>query len=266
MAQDPKIEHQEQTPTRYRHAGDGDDTYLECGGSPNIHLHVRWGLAVDEAGREKYPPQTIFLDGAFTGPPFLDNSGRHYSLDHHAGGTPRGFMLATCEQAVVMVLDGLPLEEGEWQLYINDPDLDAVLAAWADASIAIKTAAVADFRPAQASAQKIRKEDLGPEMGLTLELVRNPDMRLEFFNPVVFDNCLGIAHDLEDHDVSPMRQDEGLLVAQRGIVFLVQLETVLIDEFIFRVTTIQIRKIIRLDEGVHARAIDRDHPAGYRSA
>ncbi len=130
MTQDPKTEHQDQTPTRYRRAGDGDDAYLECGGSPNIHLHVRWGLAVDEEGREKYPPQTIFLDGAFTGPPFLDNSGRHYSLDHHAGGTPRGFMLATCEQAVVMVLDGLPLEEGEWQLYINDPDLDAVLAAW----------------------------------------------------------------------------------------------------------------------------------------
>ena len=130
MAQESNKGPQEQAPARYRLLGEGDDTYLECVGSPNIHLHVRWGLSVDEESRAKYPPQTIFLDGAFSGPPFLDNSGRHYSLDHHAGSTPRGFLLATCEQAVVMVLDGLPLEEGEWQLYINDPDLDAVLAAW----------------------------------------------------------------------------------------------------------------------------------------
>jgi hypothetical protein len=130
MAQEPDKELQEQTTSRYRRLAEGDDLYLECVDSPNIHLRVQWGLSVDEETREKYPRQTIFLDGAFNGPPFLDNSGRQYSLDHHAGNTPRSFLLATCEQAVVMVLDGLPLEEGEWQLYINDPDLDAVLAAW----------------------------------------------------------------------------------------------------------------------------------------
>lgn len=130
MANESSADPKESELARYRQLGDGDNTYLSCDGSPNIHLYVRWGLSVEEEGRDKYPPQTIFLDGVFAGPPFLDNSGRQYSLDHHAGTTPRAFLLATCEQAVVMVLDGLPLEEGEWQLYINDPDLDAVLAAW----------------------------------------------------------------------------------------------------------------------------------------
>ncbi len=116
--------------SRYRIVEEGDRRFVVCDGSPNIHVLVERGLSVTEEDRKDYPDQTVFLDGAFTGPPFLDNERRQYSLDHHAGGVPRPFLMATCEQAAIMVLEGLPLDEEQWQVYVNDPDLDAVLAAW----------------------------------------------------------------------------------------------------------------------------------------
>lgn len=51
---------------------------------------------------------------------------------------------------------------------------DAVQAACANADILIMNAAVADFRPAQAAEQKIKKQ--GNAEGLTLTLVPNPDI------------------------------------------------------------------------------------------
>lgn len=54
---------------------------------------------------------------------------------------------------------------------------DAVLEVAADADAVIKAAAVADFRPADPHAEKIRKRDVGDR--LTLELVRNPDILAE---------------------------------------------------------------------------------------
>jgi phosphopantothenoylcysteine decarboxylase/phosphopantothenate--cysteine ligase len=56
---------------------------------------------------------------------------------------------------------------------------DAVLAALPRATVVVKAAAVADFRPASPSVGKLRKEDLPPDAGLTLELVRNPDILAE---------------------------------------------------------------------------------------
>jgi phosphopantothenoylcysteine decarboxylase/phosphopantothenate--cysteine ligase len=56
---------------------------------------------------------------------------------------------------------------------------DAVLAALPLATVVVKAAAVADFRPASPSAGKLRKEDLPADAGLTLELVRNPDILAE---------------------------------------------------------------------------------------
>lgn len=100
-----------------------------CSESPNVRLVVERGLTVTEEARGRYPEQSIFLDGVFGGAPFLDNKARQYSLDHHAG-CPRPLMLATCEQATVMVAQGLPLDDGPWHLFINEPDLDAVLGAW----------------------------------------------------------------------------------------------------------------------------------------
>lgn len=114
---------------RYRVADRDGAPALVCGNSPNIALRIERGLTVDSRGRKRYPAQTIFLDGVYNGAPFYDNEARHYSLDHHAGCV-RAFTLATCEQAVVMLLQGLPLSSGNWNVYVNDPDLDSLLASW----------------------------------------------------------------------------------------------------------------------------------------
>ncbi len=114
---------------RYRVVERDGQRIIISANAPNIELHVERGLTVDDAGRKRYGRQSIFLDGVYNGPPFQDNEARQYSLDHHAGCI-RGFTLATCEQAVVMVLSGLPLSSGTWTLWVNDPDLDAMLAAW----------------------------------------------------------------------------------------------------------------------------------------
>jgi hypothetical protein len=97
--------------------------------SPNVQLFVERGLTILPKDRDDYPDQVLFLDGVYSGAPFMDNERRHYALDHHAGCV-RSFTLATCEQAAVVVLMGLPLREGTWRIYVNEPDLDAVLASW----------------------------------------------------------------------------------------------------------------------------------------
>jgi hypothetical protein len=114
---------------RYRVEQRDDGRVVLSGNAPNIALHIERGLTIDSRGRKRYGPRTIFLDGVYDGAPFLDNEAKQYSLDHHAGCV-RGFTVATCEQAVVVLLQGLPLSSGMWDVYINDPDLDSMLAAW----------------------------------------------------------------------------------------------------------------------------------------
>lgn len=64
--------------------------------------------------------------------------------------------------------------------YINAPracDMrDAVLRVLPDADVLVMAAAVADFRPAETAAQKIKK---GKAESMTLEMVRNPDILAE---------------------------------------------------------------------------------------
>lgn len=119
----------EEKTTRYVVSEDEDAQVVVCKDAPNVLLRVERGLTVSESRRKRYSAQTIFLDGVYTGAPFYDNKARQYSLDHHTGCV-RAFTLATCEQAVVMVLQGIPLDEGTWTLLINEPDMDALLAAW----------------------------------------------------------------------------------------------------------------------------------------
>ncbi len=115
--------------SRYRVVDREDVRFIVADDSRNIQLHIQPGVTVTEEERRSYPEQTIFLDGAFGGAPFLDNERWQYSLDHHEGCV-RPFTLATCQQAAVMLLKGLPVGEGEWRLLVNQPDLDALLAAW----------------------------------------------------------------------------------------------------------------------------------------
>lgn len=53
---------------------------------------------------------------------------------------------------------------------------DAVRKELARAGVVVMTAAVADFRPAETRARKIKKEDLAEGEGISLSLVRNPDI------------------------------------------------------------------------------------------
>ncbi len=116
-------------PSRYQIIKKENRRCLQCINSSNLRLYVERKLSVDEAERRSYPDQSIFIDGVYIGAPFLDNKLRQYSLDHHSNCV-RSFTLSSCEQAAVMLLDGLPLSEGGWSLYINEPDLDALLAVW----------------------------------------------------------------------------------------------------------------------------------------
>ena len=76
---------------------------------------------------------------------------------------------------------------------------DAVLAEFERASIVIKAAAVADFRPAKASDRKLKKEDLPASGKLSLELVQNPDILQEICQKKGDRIVVGFA--AESHDV-----------------------------------------------------------------
>lgn len=115
--------------SRYRSVDRESGRFIVADDSRNIQLHILPGLTVTDEERRQYPEHTIFLDGAYGGAPFLDNERWQYSLDHHEGCV-RPFTLATCQQAAVMLLKGLPVTEGEWRLFVNQPDLDALFAAW----------------------------------------------------------------------------------------------------------------------------------------
>jgi phosphopantothenoylcysteine decarboxylase/phosphopantothenate--cysteine ligase len=76
---------------------------------------------------------------------------------------------------------------------------DAVLAEFEGSTIVIKAAAVADFRPVKPSARKIKKEDLGEDGRMTLELVQNPDILQEISARKGARTIVGFA--AESHDV-----------------------------------------------------------------
>jgi phosphopantothenoylcysteine decarboxylase/phosphopantothenate--cysteine ligase len=76
---------------------------------------------------------------------------------------------------------------------------DAVFAELAASTIVIKAAAVADFRPETVSARKIKKEDLAEGEGVTLSLVRTPDILAEICTQPGDRTVVGFA--AESHDV-----------------------------------------------------------------
>ena len=76
---------------------------------------------------------------------------------------------------------------------------EAVLAALPRATIVVKAAAVADFRPVEPSGRKLKKEDLPEGAGLTLELERTPDILAEICRDKGRRIVVGFA--AESHDV-----------------------------------------------------------------
>ena len=76
---------------------------------------------------------------------------------------------------------------------------EAVLAQLPDATIVVKAAAVADFRPTRPSQRKLKKEELAEGATLTLELERTPDILAEICRQKGRRVVVGFA--AESHDV-----------------------------------------------------------------
>ncbi len=116
-------------PRRYQIRETPEGRWLRCQEAPGLRVDLEAGHAFGEAEAGKLGERVVLLDGAGTFAPTLDNEHRLYNLDHHTGCL-RAFTLATCEQALIMVLKGLDLDKGRWTLYANEPDLDTVFALW----------------------------------------------------------------------------------------------------------------------------------------
>lgn len=116
-------------PPRYQIRENDIGRYLTCADAPNLAVRVQRGFSVSSSAARKYPEHSVFLDGAAQGEPFIDSNRHILNLDHHEGCV-RSFTLATCEQAMVMVLKGLDLDGEKWTIHASEPDLDTVLSIW----------------------------------------------------------------------------------------------------------------------------------------
>ena len=116
-------------PDRYSIKGEGAERVLICLEAPNLQVVVKAGLTVTASAAHKAPPGTIYLDGVAQAEPFLDHNKKIYNLDHHEGCV-RTFTLATCEQALIMCVKGWDLQDREWRIFANEPDLDTIFAIW----------------------------------------------------------------------------------------------------------------------------------------
>jgi len=105
------------------------------------------------------------------------------------------------EVVLVAAGTGLPTPYGVRRIDVGSAleMRDAVLAEFEDASIVIKAAAVADFRPVEPVEQKIKKESLAEGGRLTLEFVQNPDILQEISARKGDRTVVGFA--AESHDV-----------------------------------------------------------------
>ncbi len=118
-----------EVPNRYLIKEDEQGGYLTCLEAPELKVRVDPSMSVTANAARKADEGTIFLDGAAQSEPFLDLERRIYNLDHHEGCV-RPFTLATCEQALVLMMRGLDMREKPWEVYANEPDLDTLMAIW----------------------------------------------------------------------------------------------------------------------------------------
>ena len=116
-------------PNRYQLRDRTEGPVLLSSEAPGVSVQIRRGLAYSEAEARKLGERVVLLDGAGQFGPVVDDNAHLYNLDHH-DDCLRSFTLATCEQALILVLKGLQLDKGDWTIYANDPDLDTVFAIW----------------------------------------------------------------------------------------------------------------------------------------
>lgn len=95
----------------------------------------------------------------------------------------------------------LPTPPGVRRVDVESADemREAVLREVPAATVVVKAAAVADFRPAAPSERKLKKEDLPGTAGMTLELERTPDILAEICRASGDRVVVGFA--AESHDV-----------------------------------------------------------------
>jgi hypothetical protein len=103
--------------------------FLVCREAPGVAVRVDPAASFSEAEARKLGERVILIDGVGQFGPLFDNTRQVYNLDHHEGCI-RAVTLASCEQALVLVLQGLELDRADWTVYANDPDLDTVFAIW----------------------------------------------------------------------------------------------------------------------------------------
>ncbi|MEM8964279.1 MAG: sulfite exporter TauE/SafE family protein, partial [Acidobacteriota bacterium] len=116
-------------PQRYEIRESESGRYLRCKEAPGVGVAIDRSFNFSEAEARKLGARVILLDGVGQFGPMVDTGKQLYNLDHHANCL-RTFTLATCEQALLMVVKGLELDKGDWKIVANEPDLDTVFAIW----------------------------------------------------------------------------------------------------------------------------------------
>ncbi len=116
-------------PNRYEVRDRDGRRVLLCEEAPGVEVSIDRAYGFSEAEARKLGPRVILLDGAGQFTPMVDDGDHLYNLDHHEGCL-RAFTLATCEQALIVVLKRLELDKGDWMILANEPDLDTVFAIW----------------------------------------------------------------------------------------------------------------------------------------
>jgi hypothetical protein len=82
-----------------------------------------------------------------------------------------------------------------------------------------------------------------------IALVRDPGVGLEILKLVVLDVLLGESHQFEDQQVAPVRENEGALLAERGVEGVVEKVGVPPDELILQLARRKPLELRRLREG-----------------
>jgi len=177
----------ESLPNRYQLRDRADGPVLLSSEAPGVTVSLDRCHAFSEAESRKLGERVILLDGAGQFGPLVDDVAHLYNLDHHEGCL-RAFTLATCEQALILVLKGLKLDKGDWTLYANEPDLDTVFAIW----VLLNYRRVRSLTPRQRDAilPLLRLEgaidangfEVGEQCGLTQAQVQREKERLDLLH------------------------------------------------------------------------------------
>ena len=176
------------------------------------------------AGRMLEPSQLLtalaaqFNQGLLAGKTVLITAGPtreaidpvRYISNHSSGKMGYALALAARDQGAKVILISGPtqLEQPEDVIFVAVESaqdmLKASLKVGSTADYFIATAAVADYRPAQASEQKLKKHNLAH--GLTLELLQNPDILATMSKQ--YPGAIHVGFAAETQDLIPHAQDK----------------------------------------------------------